>query len=481
MHKPLFHGRETIELKIENDFDALFPLPTFIIMKRKITWLALPLLLVLAFFFYAVPLLQTGAGYAAKMMCSCLYVHQSNQTLEEMRKERLNFSVLDRVRIQHEAEAQSVTATFYGLAPAFMPGWARATYLPGRGCVLLAQPDEPLPDAISLPDAPRSGIATDLPLRPDSNSLEGIDQTALSAALDYGMQAVEGGGAHAVLILRKGKLIGERYAPGITADTRLMGWSMTKSITAALVGMRIAEGQLSAEKQPLFEEWQAPDPRAAIRLWDLLRMNSGLEWEEAYGSITDATTMLYAQSDMAAYARQKPLAHPIGQHWAYSSGTTNLLMAVLAETFPNQEALTQWMYEKLFYPIGANSFVIESDQSGLPVGSSYGWAKARDWAKIGQLFLQKGHWEGRSIIPSQWIQEMLEPAKGSQGIYGGQIWLKGPDTPSLPDDAFMLRGFQDQRVIILPSQEVVIVRLGHNKDKVSDFDGLIERVLKAIE
>lgn len=444
-------------------------------MKRKITWLALPLLLLLAFFFYGVPLLQTASGYAAKMMCSCLYVHQSNQTLEEMRKERLNFSVLGRMSVAHEAEAQSVTASFYGLAP------ARATYIPSRGCILWAQPREALPEAIPLPEASRSGIATDLSLRPDSSSLQGVDQAALSAAVDYGMQAVEGGGAHAVLILRKGKLIAERYAPGINADTRLMGWSMTKSITAALVGMRIAEGQLNADKQALFDNWQAPDPRASIRLWDLLRMNSGLEWEEAYGSVTDATRMLYAQADMAAYVRQQPLAHPIGQHWAYSSGTTNLLMAILAETFPSQAALSSWMYERLFYPIGANSFVIETDQSGLAVGSSYGWARARDWAKIGQLFLQGGDWDGQSILPSQWIQEMLVPAQGSQGTYGGQIWLKGPDTPSLPNDAFMLRGFQDQRVIILPTQEVVIVRLGHNKDKVSDFDGLIERVLRAIE
>lgn len=461
-----------------------FTLSTLTMMKQKITWLALLLLLVLAFFFYAVPLLQTGTGYAAKMMCSCLYVHQSQQSLEEMQKERLNFSVLDRVRIQHEASAQSVTASFYGLAPAFMPIWARANYIAGRGCVLLPEPKQPAPAPIALPATKLSDIAADLPLRPDSSSLAGIDQAALSDALDYGMQAVEGGGAHAVLVLKKGKLIAERYAPGITAETRLLGWSMTKSITAALVGIRIAEGQLNAQQQPLFEAWRgtnaAPDPRAAIRLWDLLRMNSGLEWEEAYGSVTDATTMLYAQSDMAAYVRQKSLAHPIGQHWAYSSGTTNLLMAILAETFPNQEALTQWMYEKLFYPIGANSFVVETDQSGLPVGSSYGWAKARDWAKIGQLFLQRGQWNGQSILPEAWIQEMLLPAKGSQGVYGGQIWLKGPDTPSLPDDAFMLRGFQDQRVIIMPSQEVVIVRLGHNKDKVSDFDGLIQRVLQAL-
>lgn len=448
-------------------------------MKRKITWLALPLLLVLAFFLYAQPLLKTATGYAAKMMCSCLYVHQSNQSLEEMRKERLNFSVLGRVNIQHEASAQSVIASFYGLAP------ARANYLPGRGCVLLPEPKQATPNPIILPPTKLSDVAADLPLRPDSSSIEGIDQVALSSALDYGMQAVEGGGAHAIVVLRKGKLIAERYAPGITADSRLLGWSMTKSITAALVGMRIAEGQLRAHQQPLFEAWRgsdaAPDPRAAIGLWDLLRMNSGLEWEEAYGSVTDATTMLYAQPDMAAYVRQKPLAHPIGQHWVYSSGTTNLLMAILAETFPSEEAMIGWIYEKFFYPIGANSFIIETDQSGLAVGSSYGWAKARDWAKIGQLFLQRGQWNGQSIIPAAWIQEMLVPAKGSQGTYGGQIWLKGPDTPSLPNDAFMLRGFQDQRVIILPSQEMVIVRLGHNKDKASDFDGLIQRVLQSLE
>ncbi len=446
-------------------------------MKRKLLGGFLFLLLLIAALLYTLPLLQTGTGYAAKMMCSCSYVEQSEKSVENLQKERLNFSVLGHLSIHPEAATQTTLASLYGLAP------ARATFIAGRGCVVLADQAQALPAPITLPTPPRSETASDWPLKPDSTTRQGVDLTALVAALDYGMQAVEGGGAHAMVVLRAGKLLAERYAEGIHPDTRLLGWSMTKTLTAALLGIRVAEGKLDPDKKPLLAAWAsegATDPRAAIGLWDLLRMNSGLAWEEAYGSVTDATVMLYHQPDMAAYVARKPLAHPIGEHWVYSSGTTNLLMHILAETFPSNEALTAWMYERLFYPIGANSFLIEPDQSGLPVGSSYGWATARDWAKVGQLFLQQGQWNGQAVITADWVAEMLRPAKGSEGVYGGQIWLKGPDTPSLPEDAFMLRGFQDQRVIIVPSHQLVIVRLGHNKDKVSDFDTLIARLLEAV-
>jgi len=301
--------------------------------------------------------------------------------------------------------------------------------------------------------------------------------------IDYGMQPVEGGGALGIVVLRKGKLLTERYANGINAETRLLGWSMNKSITAALVGMRVADGAIDLEKKPVFGQWadkaDYPDPRSSIALEDLLHMNSGLDWEEAYGSVTDATIMLYDEADMAAYARKKKLAHTPGTVNVYSSGTTNILMDLVMSSFPSQEEAITWMYDSLFYAIGANSFVFETDQAGKPVGSSYGWAKARDWAKLGQLFLQKGNWNGRQILPEGWVDYLCEKAPGSNGEYGGQVWFKGPDMPSMPEEAFMFRGFQDQRVFIFPSQELVVVRLGHNKDKTADFDGFVSRILKA--
>ncbi|MEM9834896.1 MAG: serine hydrolase [Bacteroidota bacterium] len=447
-------------------------------MKRKLVYFGIPLLILFSIYLYALPLLETGTGYAAKMMCSCLYVHNTESSLETMQAERLNFSVLSQISLQHDAEEKSVHTSFYGLAG------QEAKFIPGRGCVMVADQNKPLPAGIEVAPPPLSQVASDLSLQPDSTTMAGVDLNKLAEAIDFGMAPVPGGGAHAIVVLRNGQLLTERYAEGITADARLLGWSMTKSITAGLLGMRVASGDIDLNKRPVFTEWQGtaeqPDPRETISLTNLLRMNSGLRWNEAYGSVSDATIMLHDQVSMANYVMKQPLAEPPATHWMYSSGTTNLLMEKVARSFVDKEALIRWIHDSLFYPIGANSFIIETDQRGLPVGSSYGWARARDWAKMGQLYLQNGRWGDRQIIPAAWIDYIRQPAEDSEGIYGGQIWLPGPDMPSLPQDAFMFRGFQDQRVFMIPSKQLVIVRLGHNVDKATDFDGLVARVLAAV-
>lgn len=447
-------------------------------MKRKIILLLIPALILAAVLLYAYPMLQTASGYSAKMICSCLYVEQSPMSVAELQEQRLNFSLLPQVSLEHDATEQRVSASIFGIADRY------ARFIEGRGCVLRSDDNMDWPRPIATPATPLSQVASDLPLRPDSTSLLGVDTAQLNAAMSFGMEAVEGGAAHAIVLLRDGKLIAERYAPGITPDSRLLGWSMTKSVTGALVGIRIGDNMLSLDRQPVFPQWATdpdrPDPRHEITLEGLLRMNSGLEWEEAYGTVTDATVMLYDQPNMSAYARKQPVAFREGEEWNYSSGTTNLLMDLVLSTFPDQPSAHRWMYESLFHPIGANSFLIETDQSGRQVGSSYGWARARDWAKLGHLFLMKGRWGDRQLFPEEWVDYLRVPAKGSNDTYGGQIWLKGPTTPALPDDAYAFQGFQDQRVYMIPSHRLVLVRLGHNADKSTDFNELIKRILQAV-
>ncbi|PHI18360.1 hypothetical protein CEQ90_18465 [Lewinellaceae bacterium SD302] len=433
------------------------------------------LLLLISAFLYALPLLRTGAGYAAKMVCSCVYVQNNPQSVAEIQAEKLNFSVLGSSKVAVYEDTRSVTASFFGLAK------REARFVPGRGCILINDTDTPLPAEYQKPAVQISHTRSDFLLKPDTATLLGINTSQLKEALDYGMQRVPGGGASAIVILRNGKVLAERYDDYYGPQTPILGWSMTKSITGALVGMRVADGAIEPEERPVFTRWaNEEDLRRQIPLLNLLQMNSGLKWEEAYGGVTDATIMLHDQPDMAAYAKKKPVAVPPATNWVYSSGTSNLLMDKVRGSFDDDTDFLNYLYDSLFHAIGANSFLIETDQSGLPVGSSYGWATARDWAKMGQLFLNEGKWRGKEIIPAQWIKKMREPAAGSGGIYGGQIWLKGPDTPSLPDDAYAFRGFQGQRVFILPSQQIVIVRLGHNDDKVVNFDRLIEGVLNAI-
>lgn len=444
--------------------------------RRTLTLLFVLVLLIISAFLYALPLLRTGAGYAAKMICSCYYVQNNPLPLTELAAEKLNFSVLGRVTLNRNETDRSVSASFYGLAK------REARFVPGRGCILINDEDKALPLAYALPEPQLSTVRSELPIKPDSATLVGVDQASLKAAMELGMKRIPGGGASAIVVLRNGHVLAESYHDYVTPQTPLLGWSMTKSITGALVGMRVADGAIDPDNRPVFTRWASEDDlRSNIPLWNLMRMNSGLRWEEAYGGVTDATIMLHDQSDMAAYAKKKPAASPPGTDWVYSSGTTNLLMDKVRESFgENDEQFLNYLYDSLFYAIGANSFLIETDQSGLPVGSSYGWATARDWSKMGQLFLQGGQWNHRQIIPANWIEKMREPAKGSAGIYGGQVWLKGPATPSLPADAYAFQGFQGQRVFIIPSHDLIITRLGHNDDKVTDFDALIAAILAAV-
>ena len=436
--------------------------------RRFFAIVVLSLLLLFAGFLWVRPLLNIGAGYAAKHACSCHYLQ--GRGLDEIRAHDLNFSVLGMTQLS--PGKNEVRASFFGLVP------RRAVYRPGVGCTLIN--DDLLPLA-----AYGKGVGAKPAVRSDS-VLPPTTLPQLKAAVGLAMRPVPGGGAHAVVILQNGRIVGERYAEGFTKDTPLLGWSMTKSLTGMAWGSYRppGPGQTNEEvidelvnRDNLYDEW-ATDARANVEVGELLRMHSGLGWNEAYGSLSDATIMLHEHADMSAYAAGMPALEPPAEAWVYSSGTTNVLVDLLERDLPSGkriESLLETLYGRV-----APTLLIEPDQSGSPVGSSYGWATARDWARLGQFMLQGGVWEGDTLLQPGWVDYMREPATGSDGSYGAQLWLKGPDTPALPDDAFMMRGFQDQRVIVIPSHQVVIARLGHNDDKQADFNALIEAVLRAL-
>lgn len=419
--------------------------------RRWIAGLALLAAILFAAFLWLRPLLSVGTGYAAKHACSCHFLQ--GRELDEISENDLNFSVLGWMGLNEGK--QSVRANFLGLVH------REAFYLPGRGCVLMMDEGRDMPEASGPPQtAATTSVVT-------------ADNDRLIEALDFGMQAVPGGGARGIVVMRKGKIVGERYAESYGPETPMLGWSMTKSLTGLLLGsfVDLAPASAPRETKNLFpEEWT--DLRAEISLDDLMNMNSGLAWNEGYGSLTDATVMLHEAPDMADYAMKSPLTEPPGTKWAYSSGTTNILMEYASRKAGGNEALYTEM-ERLFDRV-APSLIIEPDQSGRPVGSSYGWATTRDWARLGQLMLQKGVWESDTLVPPEWIVYMQRPAEDSNGDYGAQLWLRN-------GGGYAMRGFQDQRVIVLPNLDVVIARLGHNDDDAADIDGLVEKVRAAYE
>lgn len=433
-------------------------------LRRLLTFLVLLAVLVFAAFLWYKPLLNIGTGYAAKHACSCHFLQ--GRELAEISEHDLNFSVLGMVDL--EVSGNEVRGSFLGLMD------RRAVYREGVGCTLINDEKKPLAEVL--------GSAA------GAMKVEGAVVTgpaSLSQALDFGMAPVPGGGARGLVVMQDGKIIAERYAPGYDQNTPLLGWSMTKTLTALVLGKTL-EASLVAGVPPetlvkvrgLFPGVWADSARQQITLADLLHMNSGLSWNEGYGSLSDATIMLHEQPDMARYAASAPAAAPRNTAWNYSSGTTNIIAKFIDQ--PGDGASFTDQYRELFKDV-APSLLIEPSQAGLPVGSSYGWATARDWANLGQFMLQDGIWNSDTLLAPGWVDYLLEPAVGSEGTYGAQTWLPGPDMPSLPKDAFMMRGFQDQRVFIIPSQRLVIARLGHGVDKSTDFDGLVSGLLKGLD
>ncbi|MBI3897215.1 MAG: serine hydrolase [Gammaproteobacteria bacterium] len=274
----------------------------------------------------------------------------------------------------------------------------------------------------------------------------------------------------AVVIVHKGRIIAERYVPGFNKDTPMVGWSMSKSVMNALVGMLVGQGKLALNAPASVPEWQAPkDPRRQITLDHLLRMSSGLRFVENYADpLKDVTFMLLAAPDMAAYAANKPLDFPPGTHWQYSSGSSSIIARII-RTAAGENDYLEFPRRELFEPLGMSTAVIELDAAGNFVGSASVYASARDWARFGLLYLNNGKWAGRQLLPPDWVTytRTLTPVLPN-GKYGAHFWLRLPEeyvgpttnTAAIPPDAFHAVGHEGQFVSIIPSRELVIVRLG---------------------
>ncbi len=282
--------------------------------------------------------------------------------------------------------------------------------------------------------------------------------------------ALTGPGMRAVVVVHHGRLAGERYAPGFSAETPLLGWSMTKTVNAAILGTQIKEGRLSLDRKALFEGWKG-DERKDIAVSDLSGMASGLAYNESYGDVSDVTRMLFLEPDMVSFTAGKSLVAPIGTAFNYSSGTAVLLSRLWQDAAGSAQSAVDLPRKALFGPLGMSSAVLEMDATGTFVGSSYLYATARDWARFGQFMLQGGSWNGVEILDKSFVDWMREPVAPSNGAYGkGQLWLEGPSLGAdeeksdadfgLPDDTYWAIGHDGQTIAIIPSRDMVVVRLG---------------------
>jgi hypothetical protein len=407
------------------------------------------------------------SGYGAKALCSGVFVAGRNP--EQVIKNDLSGFPLNLGTYTVDRADSSVTGKVWGMAV------RKATYRYGLGATLVSgMTEEELREQ-------RMGRAAPPAVDPDSMDWplgdEGVDTAALREAVGmaFGDHGIKGTGTRAVVVVHDGRIVAERYAQGFDRHTRLTGWSMTKGITNALIGILVGQGRLNVAEHAPVDIWQE-DARSKITIDNLLRMNSGLEWWEFYGGPSDATRMLYKEKDMGEYAMRSKQGHQPGEGFHYSSGTVNILSSIIRRTV-GDSGYYRFPYEQLFYRIGMYSAVLEPDAGGTFVGSSYCYATARDWARFGLLYLQDGVWNGQRVLPAGWVEFTR---RGEE--YGALWWLnRNGRHPHIPRDCYGCEGYEGQYIWVIPSKGLVVVRMALEDGRKLDPDDFVPRVVAAMK
>jgi CubicO group peptidase (beta-lactamase class C family) len=429
-------------------------------------------------------LIRVGSAYTAKIVCSNVFI--AGRDADEVLKidvQAPGHPLLRLMRLDVDEAAGTVSAGLFGLF-----GKSLAMRQPGLGCTSVASGNANELLKQSLPQVPAAATG----LWPLGNKVAPSQDPQIAKILDD--PALQGPGMRAIVVVHNGRIIGERYGNGFTAETPLLGWSMTKTVNAAIVGTLVRDGRLKLEQEGVLALW-AGDGREKITLANLMAMTPGLSFNEEYGDVTDVTRMLFLEGDMALFATEKPLEAKPGLKWNYSSGTAVLLSRIWQNAV-GVDALT-YPRTALFGPLGMTSAVFETDQAGTFAGSSYLYATARDWARFGEFMRLDGAWNGQQILSPAFAHMMREPVAISDTSYGpeygkGQIWLRGPEagTPAgqdpdaafgLPEDVFWILGHDGQSTAVIPSKGLIVVRMGLTPSKLGyKPQGLVEAMARQI-
>ncbi len=419
------------------------------IFKRILLTVLLVLLLIVIVNY---PKLNIISGYSAKNTCSSYFLGE--RTVEFTDATDHKFSPINIAIDKINKNGKYATASTLGLLT------RKAIFRKGLGCVLVTEEfDQKKKQLIPNRLVPNNTISFPYGNASQKDTLfENVDYDKLTMAV--GSIFEKSHETRGVLVIYKDQIIAERYGKGFTKDSRMLGWSMTKSVLSTIFGVLQYQGKININDAAPIDEWKN-DERKQITLHNLLQMNSGLEWDENYDKISDVTKILFLQSDMTLMQQNKPLTGVPNSSWNYSSGTSNLLSGILRKELGSQQQYLDYWYQELIDKIGMNSMIIETDVLGHYVASSYAWATARDWSKLGLLYLHKGNWNGTQIFSPEWVDYVATPTPTSNGTYGAQFWLNTQgDMKDVPTNMFYADGYQGQRVYILPDQQMVVVRLG---------------------
>jgi CubicO group peptidase (beta-lactamase class C family) len=442
--------------------------------------------------FFNIP--SNAAGMAAKAVCSAAFVAGREPDADALMAEDVlpASPALGVVSTTIDTEQLTATSKFLGIIS------RTASLTADRGCVL----DLPA-DPGAQPYAPPPADPAAWP-QGDGTSEAGDDNAELQQVIDaafVGAGDVAAANPRAVAVVQDGELLALREGQGF-ANAALHGWSMTKTVGAMLAydvfrrqGLDLQTPVVDAfalypDRTPQWVAGWREDERRDITIADLVFMRAGLGFDEGYEPWSDTVQMLYGEGNMAQWAADHPADAQAGQEWEYLSGVSNILADVLRGQFPNDDAYWAQVRTRILDPLEADSATLETDTNGTQVASSYLWASAADWAKLGQLLLDDGRWQGQQVLAPGFLelagQQAVQDGEGAG--YSAQAWLPGNpvggecrDVDGVPPDVVSMEGHWGQIVAAVPSRDVVIVRLGWTfTSGAFDSCGLIRDVLAAL-
>lgn len=412
-----------------------------------------------------------ASGIGSKLLCSAEYVIGNDR--EQAFQDLVQYSpILSQVTIEYDDDAAAVSASLFGLQG------KTASYKPGLGCAVdyagFAQRGNLQLQSTQINNAP-------WPFGPVVNTAEPELQSLLDDILAADNAA--GLNTRALLVVHDGVIKAEAYGQDMHAKSKLLGWSMAKSLNAIMLGNLEMRGLIDLEAEAGFEEWQS-DERATIRIEDMLTMTDGLDFSEQYNPGDDATAMLFTEPSSSDYVLRQSLVAEPGTRFNYSSGTANLLSRLYTDTLGGPQQAYDNFLNEIYRPMGFQDAVFETDASGVFMGSSYFYASARDWARMGQLMLNRGVLNNERIVTEDWVTRATSPnTSQNNSAYGYQWWLNrgnaDPVYSELPEDMYYANGNRQQLVMVFPSLDAVIVRLGWTAGRYPTADNF-SRILDAL-
>ncbi|QQO14635.1 serine hydrolase [Bradyrhizobium diazoefficiens] len=432
---------------------------------------------------------KVATGFIAHTLCSEIFVSGLDpqrdlaETIDAMPGASLLTWAMD---FRADRARKDVTVSLFGI------GRSHAIYRQGLGCTL--EHGQGVADAALPPDDKQPALLSEI-AGPD---IVAPQSEGLAAALDRAFAEPAQPPyrrTRAIVVMKAGRIIAERYADGVGPETQLLGFSMTKSVISALTGILVRQGKLKLDGPAPIAAWQNPDdPRHAITVDQLLRHTAGIalgsSLQASLGSVLEpVNTMKYAKDDMASFAERAPLATAPGTAWNYHDGNFLILAHLLREVAGGKpsDALA-FARRELFGPLGMRHVTLQLDASGTIEGSGEMLASARDWARFGQFYLNDGVAGGKRILPEGWVNYSATATPNAWVGIGAGFWTNQGDSfganfrieHGWPRDAFFAKGTIGQYTIVIPSEKLVIVRMGRSPNWPPEADGVFDLVRDVI-